>query len=487
MIRQAIIQAGGKGTRLEQYTRNRPKCLVPVDGKPLLAHTMAAFPDAIIAVVLDYRSDVVIRWCNAFPPAPHRFVITHKPGTAAGIAEAAATLPYPDEPVVVVWCDLVLPAVPEVDCSAGPVVFTTTDFPCRIALDGAGVMGLFMFPNPGILRSAPESGEFTDWLMAGHFQVKSANLPGAADYGSLAELEHHWSDTPARFFNEVTIDGDVVTKRARLPEYESKIADEVAWYNKVHGPRFGNVPTVLATSPLRLIRISGQHPWQMRPDTRVMAMIMDTLDRLHGLETHEADPAAVYEMYCKKTIDRTLSLRLLLPEPLRSSDVTVNGRVVSNLIYWEASDWDELRKHLVDTRDFTLIHGDLTFSNILITRHGFPFLIDPRGRFGDVQFFGDPLYDWAKLWYSVVGGYDNFNRKQFVLEIGDGTVDVAIKPSPWRHLAPMIEERLGPDNMRKVKIIHALIWLSLVGYVADDYDAMLAAYFNGLLLLEEAL
>lgn len=31
-----IIQAGGKGTRLESLTRNRPKCLVPVDNRPMI-------------------------------------------------------------------------------------------------------------------------------------------------------------------------------------------------------------------------------------------------------------------------------------------------------------------------------------------------------------------------------------------------------------------------------------------------------------------
>ena len=32
-----IIQAGGKGTRLESLTRNRPKCLVPVDNRPMIS------------------------------------------------------------------------------------------------------------------------------------------------------------------------------------------------------------------------------------------------------------------------------------------------------------------------------------------------------------------------------------------------------------------------------------------------------------------
>ena len=31
-----IVQAGGKGTRLQYLTRNRPKALVPVDNLPML-------------------------------------------------------------------------------------------------------------------------------------------------------------------------------------------------------------------------------------------------------------------------------------------------------------------------------------------------------------------------------------------------------------------------------------------------------------------
>lgn len=40
-----IIQAGGKGTRLEGLTRNRPKCLVPVNNRPLIFWAFEAFKD----------------------------------------------------------------------------------------------------------------------------------------------------------------------------------------------------------------------------------------------------------------------------------------------------------------------------------------------------------------------------------------------------------------------------------------------------------
>jgi len=41
--------------------------------------------------------------------------------------------------------------------------------------------------------------------------------------------------------------------------------------------------------------------------------------------------------------------------------------------------------------------------------------------------------------------------------------------------------------MRRVRVLHGLIWLSLSGYVTEDYDAMLGAWFKGMLELETAL
>lgn len=37
-IEHIIVQAGGKGTRMEYLTKNKPKALVPVDNLPMLFH-----------------------------------------------------------------------------------------------------------------------------------------------------------------------------------------------------------------------------------------------------------------------------------------------------------------------------------------------------------------------------------------------------------------------------------------------------------------
>ena len=36
--------------------------------------------------------------------------------------------------------------------------------------------------------------------------------------------------------------------------------------------------------------------------------------------------------------------------------------------------------------------------------------------------YGDELYDWAKLYYSIVGNYDRFNLKDFRLDIGGSSI-----------------------------------------------------------------
>ena len=40
---KVVILAGGLGTRLSEYTNLIPKPMVPINGKPILAHVMKCF------------------------------------------------------------------------------------------------------------------------------------------------------------------------------------------------------------------------------------------------------------------------------------------------------------------------------------------------------------------------------------------------------------------------------------------------------------
>ena len=62
---------------------------------------------------------------------------------------------------------------------------------------------------------------------------------------------------------------------------------------------------------------------------------------------------------------------------------------------------------LFDVEEFSIIHGDLCFANIMVDEnYSFIKVIDPRGKFGNFDVYGDFRYELAKLFHSVDGKYD---------------------------------------------------------------------------------
>ena len=54
-----IVQAGGKGTRMQILTRNKPKALVPVNNLPMIFHLFRKFPEKKFIIIGDYKYDVL--------------------------------------------------------------------------------------------------------------------------------------------------------------------------------------------------------------------------------------------------------------------------------------------------------------------------------------------------------------------------------------------------------------------------------------------
>ncbi len=77
---QAIILAGGEGTRLRPLTRNRPKVMLPVANHPILEHVLNAVVEAgvrDITVVVGYQKQQVMNFLNGYP-IPIKVVVQEK-------------------------------------------------------------------------------------------------------------------------------------------------------------------------------------------------------------------------------------------------------------------------------------------------------------------------------------------------------------------------------------------------------------------------
>ena len=96
--RQAVILAGGKGTRLRSRLRERPKPLVEISGIPLLGHQLQllrkhGFTDIVLLV--NYAAEQIYEYCRTFDTGEIRISIIddgEPRGTAGAVLNAAPQL-----------------------------------------------------------------------------------------------------------------------------------------------------------------------------------------------------------------------------------------------------------------------------------------------------------------------------------------------------------------------------------------------------------
>jgi GTP:adenosylcobinamide-phosphate guanylyltransferase len=495
-VNYIIVQAGGRGERLGPLTANKPKALVPVANRPLLFHLLRRFPDGRFIIIADYKGAVLREYLDCFAAARCLVTEAEGKGTCAGLSRALALLPE-GEPFMLIWSDLLLPDSFRLPAEAGDYIGLARTFPCRWSYrDGVfreessaacGVAGLFVFRDKAALSGVPASGEFVRWLGERALPLRELDLSGTREIGLLAEYEAAEREK-CRPFNKIRIEGDELIKEP-VDEQGKRLAErEQKWYKMAIMKGVRDIPRIYGTDPLRMELVRGKNiyeyadltPAEKRP---LLRRLTGALQSLHRLGRAPADPFSRREAYYGKTMARLAGIRDLAPMAQQKT-IVVNGRECRNVYFYKRD--LERRLEALPRGDFAFIHGDCTFSNIMLRENGEPVLIDPRGYFGFTELYGDPLYDWAKLYYSVVGNYDRFNLGDFRLLIGSDGVELTIGSNHWEDMAADFFTLSGADP-EAVKLLHAVIWLSLTTYAWQDYDSVCGAFYNGLYHLEEAL
>ncbi len=499
-INYIIVQAGGKGTRMEHLTHNKPKALVPVSNLPMLFHCFKKFENKKFIIIGDYKCDVLKRYLSVFAKVPY-IVVDAKgaKGTCGGIDLALELIPD-KEAFLLVWSDLVLSdnlILPE---NLGNYIGISKDFECRWSYEDEsfeeksskehGVAGFFIFEDKGQLQEIPKEGEFVRWLQTQNKTFSEIGLYSTKEYGLISEYKKIQINR-CRPFNYLRVDGDKIIKEGIDDQGRELAVKEKAWYKYVKEKGFVNIPFIYSFEPFVMERIKGKNIYEYDLDDsskrKVLKNIVNMLEELHALEKARVDYFSVWNTYFYKTFDRLNKVQNLIPFALEPY-ININGRKCRNVFYFKKELEHFIEQYRV--RDFCLIHGDCTFSNMMLNEKKDPILIDPRGYFGNTLLFGDEVYDWAKVYYSLFGDYDQFNLKRFVLNINEDThsIDLKIQTNGWKDLEEYFFELLeGIISRQKIKMLHAIIWLSLTTYAWEDYDSICGAFYNGLFYFEEAL
>lgn len=420
---------------------------------------------------------------------------------------------------MLVWSDLILP-----DGFGLPVGYKAADakqpeqdyigisrsFPCRWKYEAGtfseeasveqGVAGFFLFRDKSVLKGLPDSGELVRWMQEQELTFEEWSLPGTREFGLLSEYEK-LEQMKCRPFNRITVEGDILTKEPVDEQGEALAGRECAWYEKAMEKQIPGLPRIYGTHPLKMEYIRGKNIYECRmerPEKRkILEALAHALKSLHESEKIPADPISVKEAYYDKTIGRLNRIEDLVPFA-HEEYIRINGRTCRNVFFYRKE--LEQRLETLHCGEFCFIHGDCTFSNLMLREDGRPVLIDPRGYFGHTELYGDERYDWAKLYYSIVGNYDQFNLGHFSLDIGghsivdgktiknlpEGDIRLSIESNGWEDMEEDFFELTGASK-EEISLLHAVIWLSLTTYAWQDYDSICGAFYNGLYYLEEVL
>lgn len=195
------------------------------------------------------------------------------------------------------------------------------------------------------------------------------------------------------------------------------------------------------------------------------------------------------DMYLNKTIQRFNKLRKNVAfENFFTEAIFINGNAYKPL----NEIIDQLKilipKMLYDVTEFNIIHGDLCFANMLVDNNfNFIKVIDPRGKFGSFDIYGDIRYEVAKILHSVDGKYDFIIKDLFEITHKGNSIDYSIQNKNETLNLKMVfldvfKDEIG-ENMKKVELIEALLFLSMIPLHSENLDHQLAMLATGLNIL----
>lgn len=194
------------------------------------------------------------------------------------------------------------------------------------------------------------------------------------------------------------------------------------------------------------------------------------------------------DLYINKTISRVEEFSRQSGFP-QNQNIFINNKKYPPLRQFLNEVLDLIKTNISNEFDqkFTLMHGDLCFSNILWDSRSCSIkLIDPRGGLNqnfnsDNKLIGDYRYDLAKLGHSLVGNYDHIVTGFYSLDIIDNlsfvfNIDNYERELLEKYYFNKIDEMNVCKDFISASIVN--LFLSMLPLHSDDSNRQIALLLN---------
>jgi hypothetical protein len=339
--------------------------------------------------------------------------------------------------------------------------------------------------------------------------MKSIKTDKWFDIGHLDKYYNSKLEVKSREFNHITIDKNrgILTKTS---DNKDKFIGEIAWYLKLPSDLEYSRPRIFSYSlsyekpyvameyysyhTIHEFFLYGNLSYQQWTDVfKRVKFICDDYKRYKKKDKNIKN--SLEDMYLTKTIDRLSKLKNNNNfSSFFKQSITING------VKYKSLDeiCDLLKKAipemLYNVDEFSIIHGDLCFANIMIDSNlSFIKVIDPRGKFGDYDIYGDFRYELAKLFHSVDGCYDYIIKDLFSINVEEDNAKINFEISNsnrefnlYQLFLDVFKEEVG-ENLKEIEMIEALLFLSMIPLHGESLNHQYAMLSVGIQILDRVL
>ena len=268
-----------------------------------------------------------------------------------------------------------------------------------------------------------------------HFYIDDLMINPKTDLNK--ELGFYMEDVTPRHFNKLIFDSDTVTKISD----DIKLEGESNYYKQIQQyPIRKYFPKLFSAETGKVVmeKIDGSNFSTLYINE---ILTTDHIDLLLSTiqEIHKTDSNGNFERYYD--YNEKLSKRFESFNYLKYG-VTHNDYFNSSLSSMSG--------------EYVVIHGDLVFSNIILTNMGNIKFVDVKGKQGeDLSIFGHSFYDYAKIYQSLIG-YDEI------------LLDKQIKDSYKNKMITYFNSRFENHELDIIKKITKTLLFSLIPLHDDE-------------------
>lgn len=313
----------------------------------------------------------------------------------------------------------------------------------------------------------------------------------------------------AREFNHITIDKNRGILK-KTSDDKDKFIGEIKWYLKLPAdveyvrPRIFNYSTsyinpyvsmeYYAYHTVHELFLYGDLTLQQWIDIfNRIRFVCDDFKR-YTVQDDNIRPA-LEEMYLSKTLQRFEKMkkdeRFIT---FFESPIVVNGERYLPLNEIIIALEKAIPEMLYDVDTFNIVHGDLCFANIMVdSNFSFIKVIDPRGKFGTYDIYGDFRYELAKLFHSVDGKYDFIIKDLFDLDYNSEAACINYRIQDrkrdfnlYKVFLDTFSSEVGGD-LKKIELIEALLFLSMIPLHGESIRHQMVMLGTGLEILNRVI